>query len=268
VHGIYSSYSPLDVTLPRQYDLISVISLFTHLPEPLFRAWIARLVQALTPNGLLVLTTQGPTSFADRMGTPMTLPLLFLPESESLRLSKACYGSTYVTHAFVRSCLTTVPTHTVLAYYPQGLNEHQDVYVIGPPGLIPSHTLYHSPHPRAYVDSACIRDGTLLAKGWAVQGREHTPADSIELFLPGEPLGHVIPNQYRPDVARAFGSQRAVTSGWRAECPLSRNPAGHTALALRIYDARGFFTVVFSPLNATERPSDSDRNPRQPADLW
>jgi SAM-dependent methyltransferase len=49
-----------------QFDLVYAISVFTHLPHDLERAWIAELSRIVAPAGLLLLTTHG-DSYADRL---------------------------------------------------------------------------------------------------------------------------------------------------------------------------------------------------------
>jgi SAM-dependent methyltransferase len=43
-----------------QFRLITAYSVFTHLPPPLFRAWLAELLRVLAPGGLLVFTVEPP----------------------------------------------------------------------------------------------------------------------------------------------------------------------------------------------------------------
>jgi len=49
-----------------QFGLVYAISVFTHLPRDLERAWIDELSRIVTPGGLLLLTTHG-DSYADRL---------------------------------------------------------------------------------------------------------------------------------------------------------------------------------------------------------
>jgi SAM-dependent methyltransferase len=44
---------------PATFDFIYAFSVFTHLPEPLQKAWMAELSRVLKPRGCLLITTQG-----------------------------------------------------------------------------------------------------------------------------------------------------------------------------------------------------------------
>jgi SAM-dependent methyltransferase len=50
----------------EQFDLVYAISVFTHLPHDLERAWVEELSRIVAPGGLLLLTTHG-DSYADRL---------------------------------------------------------------------------------------------------------------------------------------------------------------------------------------------------------
>jgi SAM-dependent methyltransferase len=67
----FAQFSVNELQPPLQYqsglfDVVYAISVFTHLPETLERAWIDELGRILRPGGLLLLTTHG-DSYVDRL---------------------------------------------------------------------------------------------------------------------------------------------------------------------------------------------------------
>jgi SAM-dependent methyltransferase len=56
---VYAEDEPGETKLPREYDLIWVGSLFTHLSAPQWGSLLDRFEAALVPGGLLLFTTQG-----------------------------------------------------------------------------------------------------------------------------------------------------------------------------------------------------------------
>jgi SAM-dependent methyltransferase len=57
VHGFVSTLRPEDLAAPRAFDAITVTSLFTHLPEERFHAWLAALWRLVRPGGVLLFST-------------------------------------------------------------------------------------------------------------------------------------------------------------------------------------------------------------------
>src|SRR5690606_30283758 len=95
VGGFYSTHRPEDLVLPQRYEIVFVLSLFSHLPESTWGDWLQRLYAGLDVGGVLIVTTHGETS-ARVLG--VTLPengFLFVPSSESKALSGDEYGSTF-----------------------------------------------------------------------------------------------------------------------------------------------------------------------------
>ncbi len=67
----FAEFSSNELAPPLAYqtglfDLVYAISVFTHLPEDLERAWVDELSRILQPGGLLLLTTHG-DSYLDRL---------------------------------------------------------------------------------------------------------------------------------------------------------------------------------------------------------
>jgi SAM-dependent methyltransferase len=57
VDGFYSTSDPAELVRPERYDLILVVSLFSHLPARTWNAWLRTLLDLLEPGGALLFTT-------------------------------------------------------------------------------------------------------------------------------------------------------------------------------------------------------------------
>jgi SAM-dependent methyltransferase len=60
VEGFLSHLDPGAVTPTPDYDVVFVFSLFTHLPEPLWHAWLRALWGFVRPGGILVFSARTP----------------------------------------------------------------------------------------------------------------------------------------------------------------------------------------------------------------
>jgi SAM-dependent methyltransferase len=63
-----NSLSPPLEFAERFFDAVYAMSVFTHLPADLQRAWVHELSRVLRPDGLLLVTTHG-DSYADRLNS-------------------------------------------------------------------------------------------------------------------------------------------------------------------------------------------------------
>jgi SAM-dependent methyltransferase len=128
-----SAREPHDWHPPRRFDLIFVASLFTHLPQRTWKAWLVRLADALEPNGVLVFTTHGLDWIGgDPRTTPATAPgaFVFTGANETHgRLASDEYGSTYVADAWVRATLAELGLVERLPQRPNAL-WGQDVWSV------------------------------------------------------------------------------------------------------------------------------------------
>lgn len=125
VKAFYSEMDPQKLKHNEKYDLIYVISLFSHLNLQLWTAWLNRLYNMLNKDGLLILSTHGISCFDDQFAE-ISDGFYFNKVSETARLSTEDYGGAVVTREFVsKNC-----PGELISYYPKKLNNHQDVYVI------------------------------------------------------------------------------------------------------------------------------------------
>ena len=107
VRGVVSTVHPEDFALDETFDAILVTSLFTHLPEERFLAWLRVLCGRLNPGGVLVFSTHDPSLLVPCPEMPES-GLLFQEISESGSLATSDYGSTWATEAFVRGAVAKV----------------------------------------------------------------------------------------------------------------------------------------------------------------
>ena len=134
VEGFASVTDPATLRVDRPFDCIFVASLFTHLPEHRFHAWLAKLIGLLTPGGMLVFTVHDASLLArHRPVAPSGFD--FNPHvSEVGSLAAVEYGSTHVSQEFVDRAIDRAARgkggHQRI---PRGL-WHHDVYIYTPDG--------------------------------------------------------------------------------------------------------------------------------------
>ena len=131
VRGFVSTSDPAALLLPQRYDLVFVLSLFSHLPRGTWAAWLDKLWDAVAPGGLLVFTTHGDFA-AERAGVKWgDRDFHFVPASESKAIAAEEYGTAFTAPAFVQArieALAPQPQSWQLA--PAWFWAHQDAYVL------------------------------------------------------------------------------------------------------------------------------------------
>lgn len=102
IDGFYSDVNPQKLVIPGKYEVIFVLSLFSHLPSPTWREWFKVLFAALQPNGVLVFSTHG-QKCARLIGVELSeTGYQFYPSSESTALDGETYGCAYAGADYVR----------------------------------------------------------------------------------------------------------------------------------------------------------------------
>ena len=243
VTGFVSASRPDEVDLQGPYDFIAVISLFSHLPRPTFAGWLARLCTALAPGGAMLFTTHGEMAYAQSTKQKLApSAFIFHRASESERLGKSEYGSTFVHPSHVQALIAKMPSISLLGFVPHGLNDHQDVFVVGRQCQTPREPLRFVPIPKVCIDVAERgSDGSLRAAGWALDGPCRAPVRAVTLFLGNQLAIAAEIGQARPDLVSVFRSERASAGGWQATARLPEpTPAWLTALAEDEQGLRGF----------------------------
>jgi SAM-dependent methyltransferase len=135
VGGFYSSREPEKLVHDRRYDLIIVVSLFSHLPVDRWPGWLRRLEEMLKPQGLLVFSTlpwdTGGAPVPDEQKEAFELGFLYSERNETRgRLTGGEYGTAFVTRDFVTRAVSENLAAGLIKHSPRALNGVQDVYLV------------------------------------------------------------------------------------------------------------------------------------------
>ncbi len=215
VHGLKSDTDPSSFAPEQRFHFIWVASLFSHLPEKPFRAWLARLHSLLTPDGVLCFSVHDACLLPPDRKLPAE-GIYFTPSSEIADLDTHSYGTTYVSEDFVASVIRESLNQPAQVYLrlPRGLANEQDLYVVPAAPDAPLSALSSFRRgPWGWVDELEVINGQLRMHGWAAS-LDDGPLDGVTISINGTPY-RCPTGEHRPDVAQVLGDQRLELSGWR-----------------------------------------------------
>lgn len=136
VKGFYSVMDPNSLKHEGKYDVIYVVSLFTHLVQPLWEAWFKRLYDMLNDKGVLIFSAHGAAVYEQcneegkRQFIQSSRGFLYNRISETARLSVDHYGTTIVYPEYVVNFIYQNNCGKLLGFYPKKLNNHHDIYAV------------------------------------------------------------------------------------------------------------------------------------------
>lgn len=242
VRALPSSATPESLALPGRYAAIFATSLFTHLPETRFAAWLQALLARLEPGGVLAFSTHDLSLLPAEQRPPAGC--CFQPRSEIAALASEDYGSTWVDEPFVRGALAAGRASCSAVRFPRALCSHQDLWVVVPDEGETLAGFELRSEPQVVVEACEVGGGELAMRGWA-HGRYGGVA-RLEAVLDGVPIGTATVGDRREDVAAALGPG-ALRSGWglRAPLPGAASPVD-SVLLLRAVDDRGARHVIWT----------------------
>jgi SAM-dependent methyltransferase len=250
VHGLLSTTDPaafVPGSAGQRFDAILVSSLFTHLPETRFAAWLERLLALLRPGGLLAFSVHDVGLLpGEEKGT-----FVFRPQSESGSLAPQEYGSTWVTEERVRALIAEVGKNVpglVVRRIPRGLANYQDLYVATSGGPQEAGALADLRGGAEGFIEACVllASRRLAIGGWAIDRLTHRPLAALRLSLNGE-LAGTADLWDRPEIAAVFPGEAPGGQGFRVEVPLPRGKQpGEIEVRLEAAGADGFVVPLYA----------------------
>ncbi|MEG2279729.1 class I SAM-dependent methyltransferase [Comamonas sp.] len=134
VQGFVSASAPEQLRWPGQYDLVFVLSLFSHLPRATWGRWLRVLKDAVAPGGLLVFSTHGIKAAEFHHVGLDAEGFFFTPSSESQAIDGQEYGTTFTSPEFVAARVAEEwGPHSLVHQSMQHFWNHQDAYVLQKP---------------------------------------------------------------------------------------------------------------------------------------
>jgi SAM-dependent methyltransferase len=250
VAGLLSTVCPEEFAPGREFDAVLVSSLFTHLPEERFAAWLAKLLSLVRPGGLLAFSLHDRSLLPEAGAAEFT----FRPESESGSLAKSEYGSTWVSEGYVRARIARIAEiargeEVAVHRIPRGLANYQDLYVV---------TKGNSADPAAlaalrggaegYIESCTLSAARRLTlRGWVADRFTRQPVQEVRAFLDGRPVPPSHPLWERPEIAQVFPGDVATGQGFQVDVDLPPGrPTREVALRLVAIGADGFEAVLYA----------------------
>jgi SAM-dependent methyltransferase len=253
VHSLVSTSDPADFHCDERFDAILVSSLFSHLPAQTFLPWLRKLLGLLTPGGVLVFSVHDeallPAGHSGK-GELAARGLYFEEESESGSLSRAQYGTAWVTEGYVRAALDRMASDTSglsVARYSHGFANFQDLYVaVGRPGVD-----FSGLDVTGGIDGALDHCGFVFPRqiqisGWSVDRASSEPLREIRVCIDGQAAASSTDLHPYPDAAALFPMENVQPVRWQLSFDLPERADHNSALlTLAAVDAAGRKHEVF-----------------------
>ncbi len=135
--AIQSTLVPEELPLSLLFNYICVLSLFSHLPDDLFRRWLRVLYDHLDPGGFMLITTHGEDALkiAPNMAEEYDNEkgFGFARRSEQLDLKPDLYGTTVATPRYVIRAVYENTTGRIESFTPGCWFGIQDEWIIQKP---------------------------------------------------------------------------------------------------------------------------------------
>ena len=214
VRGFPSCAEPDRLHVDERFDLVFVLSLFSHLPDEIFGPWLTKLYSLLTDHGTLVFSTLGesalpPSSRLNSRG------FLYSERSESAAVPATHYGTLWASTDYVAARISAACAGASSRHILRGLWHLQDLHIVSKPGGPDPECLEIPTGPEGHIDAAILDESNRLhLSGWAVDRDDPSNPPRIELTAGGSARWSVLPQHPRADVAAVLGIDPRHPVGW------------------------------------------------------
>ena len=247
---IASTADPKDFQCQEKFNVIFAGSLFSHLPDSLFTAWLWTLCQLLTEDGVLVFSVHGES--LSRPGIPQEgTGIQFVRESESDVLPRDIYGMSYVSEDYVRGAIyeTTRGTYSCIRVE-KGLYENQELYIAFPRLVTGLSERALRITPLGGTDSCVHSDpDTIVVRGWVIDLNRGDQIDQADLLVNDQVRNSTIPVANRGDVEFYFPGAPNVPVGWSFRLPV-RDVSAQDLVICRLRNRGNDELNVYAPTAA------------------
>lgn len=254
VQVLASDADPAHFAPGKRFDFIWVASLFSHLPENLFNAWLERLLSLLTEHGVLCFSVRD----SALLPATRTLPdsgILYDAVSENAALDADIYGTTYASETYVRAALARAgAADSPCVRLPKALAQEQDLYIVArDPGRDLSGLSGFRRGPWGWVDRRSVSSaGRLELEGWAAS-LDDGAVEQVDIVV--DSVRHSCSTgMARSDVRNAFGDNRLMFCGWRLQVELGVD-ACQAFVEVNARTARGESSLLFAGIIERMRPT-------------
>lgn len=130
VESFESSHDPEKINVSGKYELVFVLSMFTHLPPMMWAPWLLALKRMVKPGGLLIFSVHNEDAATEAGVIFNADGTHFITSSESPSLDSNLYGTTHTTKKFVDDTVSNIFGFSPLLYKPYAFWRGQDAVVI------------------------------------------------------------------------------------------------------------------------------------------
>jgi hypothetical protein len=231
VNGMISCTDPEEYETRNRFSLIFVGSVFSHLPDQLFKAWMRKLYRLLRNDGVLAFSVHDVSLLPEGEMTDEK-GIRYLSRSESLKLPTESYGLAYITEEYLRDVIdgATFGDEIQHASFKKALYENQDLHIVSRSSEIDLSSLRLKMTPLGGVDGRWVRDGQLVVTGWAIDLNEDEGIKDVGLFVNDSLASSGKLGENRPDVLVHFPSAPNPAVGWSVCVPMASLKAGDVVM--------------------------------------